>query len=107
MPAMFLAGLPVRDDLILELARLVDDPQLADRLERAYGDRIRILALDIAERETIIRALEDPPAGLEELRATLVQEHAGACATASSSATNFPTLGSPFPIGGARCTLSS
>jgi hypothetical protein len=65
------------DDLVLDLARLVDDPDLADRLERAYGDRIRILALDIPERETIIRALEDPPAGLEELRATLVQEHVG------------------------------
>jgi hypothetical protein len=74
---VFLAGLPVRDELILELARLVDDPDLADRLERAYGDRIRILALDIPERETIIRALEDPPAGLEELRAVLLQEHVG------------------------------
>jgi hypothetical protein len=32
---MFLAGLPVRDDLILELARLVDDEALAERLESA------------------------------------------------------------------------
>ena len=34
-----------------------------------------MLALDIPERETIIRALDDPPAGLEELRAVLLQEH--------------------------------
>ncbi len=34
-----------------------------------------MLALDIPERETIIRALEDPPAGLEELRGVLLREH--------------------------------
>lgn len=58
-PGMFLAGLPVRDDLILELARLADDDTLAERLEAAYGQDVKVLALDIAERETIIRALED------------------------------------------------
>ena len=35
----------------------------------------RFWALDIPEQVTIIRALEDPPAGLEELRAVLLQEH--------------------------------
>ena len=30
---MFLAGIPVRDALVLGLARLVDDPELASRLE--------------------------------------------------------------------------
>jgi hypothetical protein len=34
---MHLAGVPVRDDLVLELARLVDDDHLARRLEDAYG----------------------------------------------------------------------
>ena len=29
------------------------------------------------ERETILRALEDPAAGLEELRAVLLREHVG------------------------------
>ena len=72
---MFLAGIPVRGDLILELARLVDDDALAERLEDAYGRDVQILGLDIPERETIIRALEDPPAGLEELRAALLQEY--------------------------------
>ncbi len=75
LPRVYLAGIPVRDDLILELARLVDDPELEDRLETAYGREVKVLGLDIAERETIIRALDDPPAGLEELRAVLMQEH--------------------------------
>ena len=34
-----------------------------------------MLALTIPERETIIRALDDPPPGLEELRAVLLREH--------------------------------
>ena len=42
-------------------------------------------ALTIPERKTIIRALDDPPPGLEELRAVLVREHVGRCGTASSS----------------------
>jgi hypothetical protein len=72
---VFLAGLSVRGDLVLELARLVDDGTLADRLERAYEDRAGTLALDIPEREIVLAALNDPPSGLEELRAVLLQEH--------------------------------
>ena len=34
---VFACGVPLRDDLVLELARLVDDPELADRLEDAPG----------------------------------------------------------------------
>ncbi len=37
----------------------------------------KVLALTIPERETIIRALDDAPDGLEELRAVLLQEHVG------------------------------
>lgn len=47
-------GFPVRDDLILDLARVVDDDTLT-RLEHAYGNGVKILALDVTERETIIR----------------------------------------------------
>ena len=60
---------------MLELARLVDDPDLAQRLEAAYGNMVKILALEIDERETISRALDDPPPGLEELRGVLLREH--------------------------------
>jgi hypothetical protein len=69
------AGIPVRADSTLELARLVDDPELTDKLERAYGRYVKILALDMPERETILLALDEPPSGLEELRAVLLQEH--------------------------------
>ena len=69
-----LAGIPVRDDDVLELARLVDDPELAAKLEDAFGQMVKMLAMTIPERETIIRALDDPPAGLEELRGVLLRE---------------------------------
>jgi hypothetical protein len=72
---MHLAGVPVRDELVLELARLVDDDELGSRLETAYGRMTNVLALTISERETIIRALNEPPPGLEELRAVLLREH--------------------------------
>jgi len=74
---MQLAGIPIRDELVLEFARLVDDDELAGRLEDCYGRDVRLLGLTIEERETIIRALVDPPQGLEELRAVLVAESAG------------------------------
>jgi hypothetical protein len=35
---------------------------------------VKVLALTIADRETILAALDDPPAGLEELRAVLLRE---------------------------------
>jgi hypothetical protein len=72
---MHLAGVPLRDELILELARLVDDEALGAKLEEAYGRMVRVLALEIHERETIIRALEAAPPGLEELRGVLLREH--------------------------------
>ena len=72
---MHWAGVPIRDELVLELARLVDDDALGSRLEDCYGRMVRVLALTIPERETIIRALDDAPPGLEELRAVLLREH--------------------------------
>jgi hypothetical protein len=56
-------------------ARAVDDDDLAERLEDACGRMVKVLALTILERETIIRALDDPPPGLEELRGVLLREH--------------------------------
>ena len=73
-----LAGLPVPDHAVEGLAELVraagaDD--LADRLDRALGDGVALLALTIDERAVILAALEDPPDGLAELRAVLLNEH--------------------------------
>ena len=74
---MFVAGIPIRDELILKLARLVDDPELASRLEDCYGRDVKVLGLSIPESETILRALDDPPNGLTELRGVLLAGHVG------------------------------
>jgi hypothetical protein len=68
-----LAGIPLRDERVLELARLVDDDALGSRLEDAYGRVVKVFALTITEREMIIRALVDCPDELTELRAVLVR----------------------------------
>jgi hypothetical protein len=46
---MHLAGVPIQDDLVLELARQVDDEALANRLETAYGRMTKVVALTIPE----------------------------------------------------------
>jgi hypothetical protein len=38
---------------------------------------VKVLAQTIPERETIIRALDNAPSGLEELRTVLLREHVG------------------------------
>ena len=43
---------------------------------RAALNETRLLGLDIPQRETF-RMLDDPPEGLTELRAVLLQEHVG------------------------------
>ena len=80
MPAIYLAGLPIPARLVLELARVLRDTELVDTAERfegAYDRQARIVALEVSDREGILRALEDPPASLEELRAVLLHEHVG------------------------------
>ena len=70
----------VRDQDILELAQLLRAAgfaETAERLEDAYDLETMILALTIAEREQIIRALDEPPEGLAELRTVLLREHEG------------------------------
>jgi hypothetical protein len=69
-----LAGIPVDAELIRELAQRVEDPAastLRDGLERGRAT----FALTIEEREQILRALEECPDGLAELRGVLVREH--------------------------------
>jgi hypothetical protein len=75
---MFIAGYPVPPSDVLELARLLGDDPLADRLESAYGRDVRVFGLDIAEREQLLWALDEPPTrALSALRAVLLQEHVG------------------------------
>ncbi len=71
MPTMFVAGYPIPGPDVLELARLGNDSDLAERLESAYGCDVRVFALDIPEPEAMIWALDDPPPSkaLAELRA--------------------------------------
>jgi hypothetical protein len=76
--SMMLAGIRVPDEDVLQLALLLRAARFAEtaeRLEDAYDLETKILALTIAEREQIIRALDDPPDGLAELRGVLLREH--------------------------------
>lgn len=64
-----LAGLPVSADAVDELAGLVREvgaDDLADRLERALADDVKLLALTLDERALMLSALEDPPPKLGE-----------------------------------------
>ncbi len=71
---MFLAGIPIRDELVLEVAKLVGDPELAAKLERAVDRDVSVLALTLEERHTICDSLgERPPPGLGDLSTTLQQ----------------------------------
>jgi hypothetical protein len=73
---MFVAGSPIPGPEVLELARRVNDPDLANRLEQAHGRGVRVFALDVLERETILRALDDPPTkALAALRGVLLEAH--------------------------------
>jgi len=75
---MMLAGISVPDKLVLELAGMLRNAgldQTAATLETAYDAERRIVALTITDRESILRALEDCPDGLGELRSVLLREH--------------------------------
>jgi hypothetical protein len=77
---MMLAGIPVADRDVLELALLLrgaDFIDTAERLEDAFDLETKVLALTIVERASILRALDDPPEGLAELRSVLLAEHVG------------------------------
>jgi hypothetical protein len=47
-----LAGIAVRDDPVLELVILVDEPELATGLEDCFSREAEVITLDIAQRET-------------------------------------------------------
>ena len=70
---MLVGGVPIDERLLRELARVVDR-KLARRLDTALLYRAQVLGLTVDERAAILKALENPPPGLEELRATLLQD---------------------------------
>ena len=76
MFAVHLAGVPVPPAAMLELADLVDDDELAAKLRGALERGARILALDDAERDALLAALDDPPDTLAELRGVLLRDRA-------------------------------
>lgn len=70
-----LAGVPVRRELVEWLADRLEDEPAGDRLQRALDLGTRILGVEVDEREQILSVLDDPPAGLAELRGVLLGEH--------------------------------
>ena len=75
---MFLAGVPVRDGIVLELARRLRDAQFtdtADKLERAWRQEDKMLALETDDREALLGVLSDGLDEFAELRSVLLQEH--------------------------------
>jgi hypothetical protein len=64
-----LAGIPVDVELVRELAERVDEPA-ASTLRNGLKVGRATFALTIEEREQILRALEDCPDELAELRGT-------------------------------------
>ncbi len=57
-----------------ELADAAGNDALADRLDRALGDEVKLLALSIEDRIRIIFVLDDPPDELAKLRGVLINE---------------------------------
>ena len=74
-PTVAIAGVSVTHELVASIAAKLDGSPAGDWLTTGLENETRILGLDIDEREAILRALDDPPAGLEELRGVLLREH--------------------------------
>ena len=76
---MQLAGVPIRDDDVRELERLLHEGgfvDVASKLDRALTMETRVLALTVVDRESMLRALDEPPTdALAELRGVLLSEH--------------------------------
>jgi hypothetical protein len=74
---MLLAGVKLSTRDAQKLAAMLTAAGLvttADTLARAWGEGDRVVALSFAERDEILSVLGDPPAGLCELRAVLVEQ---------------------------------
>ena len=71
---MYLADVPVRGQLVVEIISRVDDDDLATKLDDALNRGVKAVDLELGERETILAVLDDAPEGLSELRAVLLRE---------------------------------
>ena len=74
---MWLAGVSLTDDLVVELAQRLQRNGLqrtAEALLKAAVSGRSAAALDTQDRKNIVAVLEDPPAGFEELQAVLLRE---------------------------------
>ena len=75
---MRLAGVSVREENVAALARLLfaaGFEDTGDVLLVGLDAEQDLLALSVADREAILRVLDDPPIGLAELRGVLLREH--------------------------------
>ncbi len=83
---MYVAGVRVREEDVLDLARLLYDAGFdgtAEALVVALEAEEEIVGLTIDEREAILRTLDDPPIGLAQLRGVLLTEHVSSCRSGS------------------------
>ena len=77
---MRLYGIPIQDDdlrrLIFRLVRFghAKDVDLASRIGWGITSETALLALSAQERDAILRVLDNPPAGLVELRGVLARD---------------------------------
>lgn len=74
---MYLAGAQVQPRLVPELIRRLREARCdltAEKVERGLGVRTVHVALGSADREALLRVLEDKPAEFAELRAVLLAE---------------------------------
>ena len=76
---MQLAGIPIRDEDVFKLAGLLRTggfQEVADKLTHALLIETKVLALSVTDRESMLRALDEPPTdGLAELRGVLLAAH--------------------------------
>jgi hypothetical protein len=73
----FLAGVEVRDDQLLDLARRVRHAGFDDtaaKIERAWAAEEKTLALETDDREALLRVIDDDPR-FRVLQSVLLQEH--------------------------------
>ena len=73
-PHMLLMGVPLAPSLVLDLADLLGEEGLGRQLRDAHERRVIAFDLEPAEAEAILSVIDDPPPGLEELRAVLLRE---------------------------------